>query len=91
MKLVQILIESGIIPDDLHPDCEFIAQDSNYRHDIYFYDVLPKLRITYGIYCLGGIHSQHVSNKDLFLAEDWQTPLSRTDFVAAYEEHVNGK
>lgn len=87
MKLAQILIEAGVTPDDLHPDCKFIAQDGDecifqYSGDPFFVDYF-EFYSNYG--CIEEV------DVIVELSEDWQTPLSREDFVAAYEEHVNGK
>ncbi len=87
MKLADILIEAGIKPEDLHPKCKFIAQDGD-NNVVIEYEVRPRLfskvsyyDCEYQIYYSGGV------NKSYSLADDWQTPLSREDFIAAYNSH----
>jgi hypothetical protein len=86
MKLSQILIEAGVTPDDLHLDCKFIAQDArNYFVDEYI--SFPKIiLVTYSM-------DNSIMDSELYLgvndlAHDWQTPLSREQFIADYDTHL---
>lgn len=87
MKLYEILIETGVTPDDLHHDCKFIAQDG-YDGLVSQYEGMPVLFGERNYY--GSKYELHDIGRldDYFeLGEDWQTPLSREDFIAAYEAH----
>jgi hypothetical protein len=87
MKLAQILIEAGVNPDDLHPDCKFIAQDGDDGLVSQFKDE-PFIVLGAFYEAEYEIFGSDLLNKyyDL-IAEDWQTTLSRANFIAAYEAH----
>ena len=89
MKLAQILIQAGVTPIDLHPDCKFIAQDGGmgiFSGLVYEYENIPKMCFTLkNLWLVEGIIG-NISN--IFdLSDDWQTPLSREQFIADYEAH----
>lgn len=75
MKLSQILIEAGVTPSDLLYECKFIRQFNNDSREFYFYSK----------HCGDG-YTAYRSN--LALAEDWQNPLSREQFIADYATHL---
>lgn len=85
MKLAQILIEAGVTPDDLPPDCMFIAQDG--EGPVFYYDMKPLyFNIGYAeFYTSCGLLSEIKLN--LTTASDQKTPLSREQFIADYEAH----
>lgn len=73
MKLSQILIEAGVTPG-IDAYYNFICQFNNDSHEVYFYIE----------HCVDGFTFHR---KNIPLAEDWQTPLSREQFIADYEAH----
>jgi hypothetical protein len=87
MKLSQILIEAGVTPDDLHPDCRFIVQHGDML--LCEYAEYPKLSIDIGCFTSCDL----LDSKEWLpvfarpLASDWQTTLSREQFIADYEAH----
>ncbi|ACG60373.1 hypothetical protein phiPLPE_51 [Iodobacter phage PhiPLPE] len=95
MKLSQILIEAGVTPSGLHPDCKFIAQDKTTWH-VYYYSSKPILDIYEWIRSKDNCKYVYFKGDKIFLkltiiADDWQTPLSREQFIADYGEYVNEK
>lgn len=71
-------------PSDLHPDCEFITQDGD-DGLVSEYENKPCL-----IAFIWQIHSMIGASKifrKFKVSEDWQTPLSREQFIADYEAH----
>lgn len=91
MKLSKILIKAGVTPDDLHPDCKFIAQDGNML--LCEYAEYPKISVDIGYFTICDL----LDSKEgipLFarsLASDWRTPLSIEQFIADYEAHCAKK
>ena len=86
MNLSQILIEYGVTPDDLHPDCKFIAQDGD---DCLLVEYVkkPELMINCLVYSWVGMAPRMMMPCVVNLADDWKTPLSREQFIADYEAH----
>jgi hypothetical protein len=84
MKLYQILIEAGVTPDDLHPDCKFIAQDGD---DGLVSEYKDKPRIFALIWQLNSLIRNSKIFREFKVSDDWQTPLSREQFTADYEAH----
>jgi hypothetical protein len=84
MNLSQILIEAGVTPDDLHTDCKFIAQDGD--EYIFQYSGHPFFVDHVEFYANSGC----IEEVDVIveLSEDWQTPLSREQFIADYDTHL---
>jgi hypothetical protein len=86
MNLSQILIEAGVTPGDLSDDCQFIAQDNDGLLASY-----EKTPVLYKLFDGGwDTHFLCANSKiplRLALSSDWQTPLSREQFIADYEAH----
>jgi|LakMenE01Jun11ns_1017448.scaffolds.fasta_scaffold9804376_2 hypothetical protein len=91
MNLSQILIKSGVTPNHLHPDCKFIAQDGD-DGILAEYSKMPLLSKHHKKMWLIDFM---VPNQSLpyipVISEDWQTPLSREQFTADYEEYKKRK
>lgn len=86
MTLSQILIEAGVTPDDLHADCMFIAHDayglcSQYKR----HPVMHNLNEF--MWSVSGIVGEKYIWLELEPSQDWQTPLSREQFISDYEEY----
>ena len=73
MKLSKILIEAGVTPDYLHPDCKFIAQDGDIC--VFSYEEYPFFVNYFDFYANSGVIEEVVGIVEL--SDDWQTPLSR--------------
>jgi len=90
MTLSEILIATGVTPDDLHPDCRFIAQD----HDSEFasqFKALPMPsfpnEMAWAIREILWSHSFMVGSN----ASDWKIPLSVKQFAADFAAHQVAK
>lgn len=81
MKLSQILIEAGVTPSDF-ANYKSVSQDNVGRLNL---STTKPCEIFNGYW----MHADKDADCVGFLprAEDWQTPLSRAQFIADYEEH----
>jgi len=91
MKLSQILINSGVTPEDLHPECKFIAQDGDDEYRVLSqYSDIPDLSKDKSWFSGGSYLCEDLPDV-IDLASDWRTPLSREQFTADYAAHVAAK
>ena len=90
MTLSEILIAAGVTPDDLHPDCKFIAQDWDGLTEEFLCKPLPFIGNN-DWWAVDSRIKNSANFGEIELASDLETPLSREQFTADYAAHQAAK
>jgi len=86
-KLIELLLDAGVKPDNLHRECKFIAHDGYKKTYASQYSKIPEKHSD-----MDGYSKQHcisVIAKKIAIPDDFDSPVSAIDFIATYNLRNN--